>query len=98
MAALDGGALAYLTIREGEDEEGRYWEVGVIGHGYGGADLAEHVVSEIRAWDASGGNDAPEPGFRMAVADSRDRLTADDPRFVVDKPYSRLVVDWARKG
>ncbi|MFE9308185.1 methyltransferase, FxLD system [Streptomyces sp. NPDC006706] len=98
MAALDGGALAYLTIREGEDEKGRYWEVGVIGHGYGGADLAEHVVSEIRAWHASGGNDAPEPGFRMAVADSRDRLTADDPRFVVDKPYSRLVVDWARKG
>lgn len=98
MAALDGGSLAYLTIREGEDEKGRYWEVGVIGHGYGGADLAEHVVSEIRAWDASGGNDAPEPGFRMAVADSRDRLTADDARFVVDKPYSRLVVDWARKG
>ncbi|MEU2227032.1 methyltransferase, FxLD system [Streptomyces sp. NPDC018347] len=98
MAALDGGSLAYLTIREGEDETGRYWEVGVIGHGEGGADLAERVVSEIRAWHATGGNDAPEPGFRMAVADSRDRLTADDPRFVVDKPYSRLVVDWARKG
>ncbi|MEV6949566.1 methyltransferase, FxLD system [Streptomyces sp. NPDC051172] len=98
MAALDGGSLAYLTIREGGDDKGRYWEVGVIGHGEGGTDLAERVVSEIRAWDASGGNDAPEPGFRMAVADSRDRLTADDPRFVVDKPYSRLVVDWARKG
>ncbi|MEV5104654.1 methyltransferase, FxLD system [Streptomyces massasporeus] len=98
MAALDAGSLAYLTIREGEDENGRYWEVGVIGHGEGGADLAERVVSEIRAWDATGGNDAPEPGFRMAIADSRDRLTADDARFVVDKPYSRLVVDWARKG
>ncbi|MFF7947962.1 methyltransferase, FxLD system [Streptomyces griseorubiginosus] len=98
MAALDGGSLAYLTIREGEDEQGRYWEVGVIGHGEGGAGLAERVVSEIRAWDATGGNDAPEPGFRMAVADSRDRLTADDACFVVDKPYSRLVVDWARKG
>ncbi|MEU8729338.1 methyltransferase, FxLD system [Streptomyces tendae] len=98
MAALDGGSLAYLTIREGEDNKGRYWEAGVIGHGEGGADLAERVVSEIRAWDATGGNDAPEPGFRMAVADSRDRLTADDPRFVVDKPYSRLAVDWARQG
>ncbi|MFB7507067.1 methyltransferase, FxLD system [Streptomyces broussonetiae] len=98
MAALDGGSLAYLTIREGEDEQGRYWEVGVIGHGGGSADLAERVVSEIRAWDATGGNDAPEPGFRMAVADSRDRLTADDARFLVDKPYSRLVIDWARKG
>ncbi|MET8571908.1 methyltransferase, FxLD system [Streptomyces sp. NPDC004783] len=98
MAALDGGSLAYLTVREGEDEQGRYWEVGVVGHGGSGGDLAERVVSEIRAWDASGGNDAPEPGFRMAVAHSRDRLTADDPRFVVDKPYSRLVVDWARTG
>ncbi|MCW8095851.1 methyltransferase, FxLD system [Streptomyces tauricus] len=98
MAALDGGSLAYLTIREGEDEKGRYWEVGVIGHGKGGGDLAERVVTEIRAWDASGGNDAPEPGFRMAVADSRDRLPVDEARFVVDKPYSRLAVDWARKG
>jgi protein-L-isoaspartate(D-aspartate) O-methyltransferase len=98
MAALDRGSLAYLTIREGEDEKGRYWEVGVIGHGEAGADLAERVVEEIRAWDATGGNDAPEPGFRMATADFRDRLMAGDPRFVVDKPYSRLVVDWARKG
>ncbi|MFF3487279.1 methyltransferase, FxLD system [Streptomyces sp. NPDC002701] len=98
MAALDGGSLAYLTIREGEDEKGRYWEVGVIGHGKAGGDLAERVVTEIRAWDASGGNDAPEPGFRMAVADSRDWLPVDEARFVVDKPYSRLAVDWARKG
>ncbi|CAM5465632.1 methyltransferase, FxLD system [Streptomyces microflavus] len=98
MAALDGGSLAYLTIREGEDNEGRYWEIGVIGHGEVGTDLAERVVDEIRAWDATGGNGAPEPGFRMAVADSRDRLASSDPRFVVDKPYSRLVVDWARKG
>jgi protein-L-isoaspartate(D-aspartate) O-methyltransferase len=98
MAALDGGSLAYLTIREGEDDKGRYWEVGVIGHGDAGADLAERVVNEIRAWEASGGNDAPEPAFRMAVAERRERLTADDPHFIVDKPYSRLVVDWARKG
>ncbi|MFI0721896.1 methyltransferase, FxLD system [Streptomyces sp. NPDC021224] len=98
MAALDGGSLAYLTIREGEDAHGRYWEIGVIGHGEAGALLAEQVVEEIRAWDASGGNDAPEPGFRMATADYRDRLTADDPRFVIDKPYSRIVVHWVRKG
>lgn len=98
MAALDAGSLAYLTIRKGQDEKGRYWEVGVIGHGEGGGDLAERVVSEIRAWDASGGNNASERSFRMATADSRDRLTADDARFVVDKPYSRLVVDWARKS
>ncbi|MFD7065192.1 methyltransferase, FxLD system [Streptomyces sp. NPDC059906] len=92
MAALDGGSLAYLTIREGEGDKGRYWEIGVIALGEGGAGLAERVVDEIRAWDANGGNDAPEPVFRMAVADSRDLLTSDDTRFVVDKPYSRLDV------
>ncbi|MFC8867997.1 hypothetical protein ACFUAC_10130 [Streptomyces sp. NPDC057148] len=41
---------------------------------------------------------APEPGIRTAVTDWRNQLTADAPRFVVDKPYSRLVVDRARKG
>ncbi|MFG2153193.1 methyltransferase, FxLD system [[Kitasatospora] papulosa] len=98
MAALDGGSLAYLTIGEDEDEQGRYWEIGVIGHGQAGAEIAERTVSEIHAWDASGGNKAPEPGFRMAVAGARDRLTADDARFIIDKPFSRLVVDWARTG
>ncbi|MFD8589865.1 methyltransferase, FxLD system [Streptomyces sp. NPDC059637] len=98
MAALEGGSLAYLTVREGEDGEGRFWEIGVIGHGPAGSGLAERVVNEIRAWDATGGNDVPAPGFRMAVGDARDRLTATDPRFTVDKHYSRLVVDWARKG
>ncbi|MBW1601023.1 methyltransferase, FxLD system [Streptomyces sp. JJ66] len=98
MAALEGGSLAYLTIREGEDEAGRFWEVGVIGHGPGGADLADRFVTEIRTWDEGWGNAAPEPGFRMAVGDARDQLTAADPRFVIDKPYSRLIVDWPRKG
>jgi protein-L-isoaspartate(D-aspartate) O-methyltransferase len=97
MAALDGGSLAYLTLREGADEQGRHWEIGVIGHGESGTDLAKRVVSEILAWDASGGNDVPEPGFRMAVGAARSTLTA-DPRFVIDKTYSRLVVDWSRQG
>lgn len=98
MAALDGDSLAYLTIREGEDDEGRFWEIGVIGHGSRADALAEQVVSEIRDWDAGWGNTGPEPVFRMAVGDARDKLAAADPRFIVDKTYSRLVVDWPRKG
>ncbi|WP_405749385.1 methyltransferase, FxLD system [Streptomyces sp. NBC_01411] len=98
MAALDGDSLAYLTIQEGEDDRGRFWEIGVIGHGSLGATLADHVVSEIRTWDEGWGNTAPEPTFRMAVRDARSRLHAANPRFVIDKTYSRLVVDWARKG
>ncbi len=98
MAALDGDSLAYMTIREGEDDAGRFWELGIIGHGSVSADLAERVVTEIRTWDEGWGNTAPEPGFRMAVGDARHQLTAPDPRFVIDKTYSRIVVLWPRKG
>lgn len=98
MAALDGDTLAYLTVREGEDGQGGFWEVGVIGHGPRAADLADQVATEIGEWERGWGNDAPAPGFRMAVGDARERLHAADPRFVVDKPNSRLVVDWPRRG
>ncbi|MFJ2441355.1 MULTISPECIES: methyltransferase, FxLD system [unclassified Streptomyces] len=98
MAALDGDSLAYLTVREGEDERGRFWEIGVIGHGPRAAELADQVATEIGEWDQGWGNSAREPGFRMAVGDARDQLTAAEPRFVIDKTYSRLVVDWPRKS
>ncbi|MFD5553756.1 methyltransferase, FxLD system [Streptomyces sp. NPDC127068] len=98
MAALDGDSLAYLTIREGEDDKGRFWEIGVVGHGSHAAELAEHLAGEIRNWEEGWGNTAPDPTFRMAVGDARHQLTAADPRFVIDKTYSRLTVDWPRKG
>jgi protein-L-isoaspartate(D-aspartate) O-methyltransferase len=98
MAALDGDSLAYLTIRESEDDRGRFWEIGVIGHGSRAAELADQVAGEIRDWDEGWGNTAQEPTFRMAVGDARDKITTADPRFIVDKTYSRLVVDWPRKG
>lgn len=98
MAALDGDTLAYLTIREGEDEQGRFWEIGVIGHGPRAADLAEQVATEIGEWEQGWGNNAPAPGFRMAVGDAREQLTAADPRFIIDKTYSRIVVDWPRRS
>ncbi|MFB9627517.1 methyltransferase, FxLD system [Nonomuraea helvata] len=94
MAALDGDSLAYLTVREGDDADGRFWEIGVIGHGPRAASHAEQVVAAIQEWDRNHGNDAPAPGFRMATATHRDLLKAADPRFVIDKPNSRLVIDW----
>ncbi|MGH3932650.1 MAG: hypothetical protein ACRDTF_22055 [Pseudonocardiaceae bacterium] len=94
MAALDADSLAYLTVREGEDSAGRFWEIGVIGHGLGASTLTDQVASAIAEWDRDSGNDAPEPGFRMATAAHRDLLKATDPRFIIDKTFSRLVVDW----
>ncbi|MEU0477670.1 hypothetical protein ABZ260_00580 [Streptosporangium sp. NPDC006013] len=94
MAALNGDSLAYLTVREGEDTVGRFWEIGVIGHGPRAADLAEQVAAAIQEWDRDYGNDAPAPGFRMATAANRDLLKAADSRFVIDKTNGRLVIDW----
>ncbi|SDG41339.1 protein-L-isoaspartate(D-aspartate) O-methyltransferase [Sinosporangium album] len=94
MAALDAGALAYLTVREGEDDAGRFWEIGVLGHGTGSAELTDQIVTAIADWSRDYGNSAPEPGFRMATAAHRDQLKAAEPRFVIDKKFSRLVVDW----
>ncbi|MGW0828546.1 methyltransferase, FxLD system [Streptomyces sp. NPDC002845] len=98
MAALDGDTLAYLTLRHGEDEQGWFGQIGVIGHGPRATELADQVATEITEWDESWGNDGPEPTFRMAVGSARDQLTAAEPRFVIDKTYSCLVVDWPRKG
>ncbi|GGO01825.1 O-methyltransferase [Microbispora rosea subsp. aerata] len=98
MAALDGDSLAYLTVREGEDEQGRFWELGVIGHGPRGASLADEVATGITDWHQGWGNNGPKPSFRMAVGNARDQLTAADPRFVIDKTYSRLVIDWPRRS
>ncbi|MER7363252.1 methyltransferase, FxLD system [Nonomuraea wenchangensis] len=94
MAALDGDSLAYLTVREGDDAAGRFWEIGVIGHGPAAVVLAEQVAASIEEWARDYGNDAPAPGFRMATDAHRDLLKADDPRFIIDKPASRLVIDW----
>jgi protein-L-isoaspartate(D-aspartate) O-methyltransferase len=94
MAALDNDTLAYLTVREGEDTDGRFWEIGVIGHGPCAATLTEDVAAAIDEWAHEYGNDAPAPTFRLAADGTRELLTATDPRFIIDKPNSRLVVDW----
>jgi protein-L-isoaspartate(D-aspartate) O-methyltransferase len=96
MAALDGGSLAYLSVREGSDDAGRYWEIGTVGHGPQGASLSRDVAEALREWDRDYGNQAPPPGLRLVPAAHRDLLTATDPRFIIDKPASRLAIDWRR--
>ena len=96
MAALDGATLAYLTVREGDDDAGRYWEIGTTGHGPRAAALARDMADAVREWNRDYGNQAPAPGARLAPAAHRDLLKAADPRFVIDKPASRLVIDWRR--
>lgn len=49
-ALADGSSLAYLTLRRQEDSASR-WELGAIGHGPAGPDLADRICTQIRAWD-----------------------------------------------
>lgn len=49
---VEENSLAYLTLRGPESNATeRRWELGAIGHGPTGAQLAERMGEQIRAWD-----------------------------------------------
>jgi protein-L-isoaspartate(D-aspartate) O-methyltransferase len=103
MCAVDGDSLAYLTLRrtgedgadrpESDDDPARRWEVGVIGHGPQGAELAAAVAALIGEWDHERLRDA-RAVLRFAQGDGRERLTG---RCVVDKKATRIAVDWEQQ-
>lgn len=86
------GSLAYLTIRTAEPspEGGKRYEVGVIGHGTGGQELAEQVAHEITAWDK---------GFRtrtvhFGIPDTRPQPDTNAGRLVLNRPNNPMTVTW----
>lgn len=92
MATVRGGDLAYLTIRPAQPVPGggKPYEVGVIGHGQAGQDLAGLVTREVRAWDA---------GYRSRTARfeiSGEPATPDPAagRFVLDRTGHPVTVIW----
>jgi len=89
--AADGG-LAYLTIRPADPgpDGGRRFEVGIIGHGIGGQELAEQVGAEIATWDQ---------GFRsrtvrFAIPDTPPQPDMNPGRVVLDRPHRPMTVTW----
>jgi protein-L-isoaspartate(D-aspartate) O-methyltransferase len=51
-ALVDGASLAYFTLRRlDQDAIERRWELGAIGHGPTGPQLADRLCEQIRAWD-----------------------------------------------
>ena len=86
------GSLAYLTIRPAEPDPdgGRRYEVGVIGHGASGQELAEHIGNEITDWDQ---------GFRsrtvrFGIPDTPPLPDEDAGRLVLDRPNNPMIVTW----
>lgn len=91
MATTQEGDLAYLTTRPVTPASGgRLYEVGVIGHGQAGQELAELMTQEVRAWDAA---------YRSCSArfEMHDTPVSPDPaagRFVLNRPRRPITVIW----
>ncbi len=51
-ALVQHDSLAYFTLRRhSQGDAERPWELGAIGHGPAGPDLADRICDQIRAWD-----------------------------------------------
>ncbi|MFD9060503.1 methyltransferase, FxLD system [Kitasatospora purpeofusca] len=92
MATVQGGSLAYLTLRPGEpDAQNRKtYETGVIGHGPDGAALADLVAEEIRIWNAG----YRDRSLRIALPDTPAIADRTAGRFVLDRPNHPITVTW----
>lgn len=86
------GSLAYLTIRAVEPgpDGGRRYEVGVIGHGASGQQLAEQVGTEITTWDQG----FRSRSVRFAIPDTPPAPAADTSGVVLDRPDNPMTVIW----
>ncbi len=68
----------------GEDRS----ELGAIGHGPDGAELADRITEHIRTWDQ---DRAAVPTLAVFPAGTPDRFTT---RTVIDKRHTRLTFSW----
>lgn len=86
------GSLAYLTIRPAEPgpDSGRRYEVGVIGHGPSGQELAEQLATEITTWDQG----FRSTTVRFAIPDAAPQPDTSPGRVVLDRPTNPMIVTW----
>lgn len=85
---VDGGSFAYRTVRA-TDKEDRY-ELGAIGHGPHGQQLAERLVSEIQTWDREHRADRAHIEVHPAGTPD-DRLPAGRR---VERRHTRVTITW----
>ena len=92
MATVRGRDLAYLTTRPAPAaaDGGKLYEVGVIGHGSAGQELAHEVAAEVRIWDK-------DYRHRSVQFEMPDNPASSDPasgRFVLDRPAHPITITW----
>jgi protein-L-isoaspartate(D-aspartate) O-methyltransferase len=85
-ALVEGDSLAYFSMRRDAGGTAR-WELGAIGQGLAGPDLANRICAQIRAWDR---DRTAQPVITAYPADTPDdQVPGAD---VIDKRHIRLVV------
>ncbi|MGQ0841531.1 methyltransferase, FxLD system [Actinokineospora sp.] len=85
-AITDGTSLAYLTYRRLDDPERRS-ELGAIGHGLAGQDLAERLCAQVTAWDRDRGHQPRIDAYPAGAS-----VTGSPAGVVIDKQDARLVL------
>lgn len=86
-ALVEGDSLAYFTFRRLEDGGERRSELGAIGHGPAGAELAERLADQIRAWSYAQTTDPVVIAYPASIPD--EQVVA---AHIIDKRHSRLAV------
>ncbi|MFC0039526.1 methyltransferase, FxLD system [Actinomadura rayongensis] len=86
-AVAEGDSLAYLASRRAEDGTG--WQMGAIGHGPRGAELAGRLVRQIDLWHE---DRAAQPSVALFPAGTPDDQRTGD--VVINKRDSRMTFTW----
>ncbi|GLW67166.1 hypothetical protein Arub01_54090 [Actinomadura rubrobrunea] len=87
-ALVEGDSIAYLASRRVAAGVSR-WEIGAIGHGPRGVELAERIVEQIRLWAE---NRDAQPTVTLYPAGTPDEQMISGP--TIDKRDSRMVLTW----
>ncbi len=90
FALADGGSLAYLAPRPVDDERAVF-EFGACGHGPRGAELAEQLAGQIRAWDREHRH---QPGPVLTVHPASTPATDLPPGRIIRKRHTAMVLSW----
>ncbi|WEH16333.1 methyltransferase, FxLD system [Streptomyces sp. VNUA24] len=90
-ALVEGDSIAYFTLERTAEDPGTEprFRLGAVGYGPAGADLAERICAQIRAWSPAR---TVEPAVTAYPADTPDSDLADGA--VIDRPSVRLVITY----
>ncbi|MFJ4552036.1 methyltransferase, FxLD system [Streptomyces sp. NPDC088817] len=90
-ALVEGDSIAYLTLERAAEDQGAEprFRLGAVGYGPAGAELAERICAQIRAWSPAR---TVDPVITAYPADTPDSDLVDGA--VIDRPSARLVITY----